>query len=217
MSQNKPLYSLSAERSVIGSLLLDPETWDKVSQIVTEADFYRHEHRAIFAAISDLCDRSTPFDVVTVGESLDRDGLLDEIGGVDYLIEVCEITPSVSSAVHYAEIVREHSVLRSLDQIGLKLRQQANERDGATAAEMIEESERLIMELGNSQQKEGGFRDSGDILNTTVEKIDALFNSDGKMSGVSTGLTDLDEMTNGLQKKDLIIVGARPSAGKQVY
>ena len=214
MSEIKNLYSISAERSVIGSLLIDSKTWDEVSNLVTESDFFRQEHQIVFSTISKLCDESQPFDMVTVGERLDRDGNIDLVGGIVYLIEVCENTPSISNAASYAAIVKEHSMLRGLDNIGQQLRQQTHDRDGATASQLIEESERLISELGSLQQNTGGFRSSGEILNSAVEQIEQRYNSGGQLSGLSTGLEDLDEITNGLQKKDLIILGGRPSMGK---
>ncbi|MGB2064265.1 replicative DNA helicase [Marinomonas gallaica] len=212
-----PPYSIEAERSVIGGLMLDPEAWEKVSELVMADDFYRPEHRAIFAVIARLADDSEPADVVTISERLDKRGELEDIGGVTYLIEVVEGTPSASNIASYAEIVRERSILRRLISTTNDINSRAYQPEGMTAAEVLEDAERQIFQLAEGGDKKGGPRIVADILSKTVDKIDELYHQEGSITGLSTGFTDLDAMTSGLQPSDLIIVAGRPSMGKTTF
>ncbi|MCO4785869.1 replicative DNA helicase [Marinomonas atlantica] len=212
-----PPYSIEAERSVIGGLMLDPQAWEKVSELVMADDFYRPEHRAIFAVIARLADDSEPADVVTISERLDKRGELGDIGGVTYLIEVVEGTPSASNIASYAEIVRERSILRRLISTTNDINSRAYQPEGMTAAEVLEDAERQIFQLAEGGDKKGGPRIVADILSKTVDKIDELYHQEGSITGLSTGFTDLDAMTSGLQPSDLIIVAGRPSMGKTTF
>ncbi|MBM6551229.1 replicative DNA helicase [Marinomonas ostreistagni] len=212
-----PPYSIEAERSVIGGLMLDTQAWDKVSEHVLADDFYRPEHRAIFAVIARLADDSEPIDVVTISERLDKRGELEDIGGVAYLIEIAEATPSASNIASYAEIVRERSLLRRLISTTNDISSRAYHPEGLTAAEVLDEAERKIFQIAEGGEKKGGPRIAADILSKTVDKIDELYHQEGSITGLSTGFTDLDAMTSGLQPSDLIIVAGRPSMGKTTF
>ncbi|MFT2110237.1 replicative DNA helicase [Marinomonas sp. 2405UD68-3] len=212
-----PPYSIEAERSVVGGLMLDPQAWDKVSEVVVPDDFYRPEHKQIFSAIARLVDDSEPVDVVTIGERLDKRGELDAIGGMAYLMEMVESTPSAANISAYAEIVRERSVLRSLISTTTDIATRAFNPEGMTAAEVLDEAERKIFQIAEGGNKKGGPRIVADILNSTVDKIDELYHQEGAITGLSTGFTDLDAMTSGLQKSDLVIVAGRPSMGKTTF
>ena len=212
-----PPYSIEAERSVVGGLMLDPEAWEKVSELVIADDFYRPEHQSIFAVIARLADESEPIDVVTIGERLDKRGDLESIGGMTYLIEVAEATPSSSNIASYADIVRERSVLRRLISTTNEISSRAFQPEGMTAAEVLDEAERKIFQIAEGGEKKGGPRIAADILSATVDKIDELYHQEGAITGLSTGFTDLDDMTAGMQKSDLIIVAGRPSMGKTTF
>lgn len=212
-----PPYSIEAERSVIGGLMLDPQAWDKVSELVMADDFYRPEHRAVFAVIARLADDSEPIDVVTISERLDKRGELEDVGGVAYLIEVVEATPSSANIGSYAEIVKERSVLRRLITTTNEISGRAFHPEGMTAAEVLDEAERKIFQIAEGGEKKGGPRIAADILSATVDKIDELYHQEGSITGLSTGFTDLDAMTSGLQPSDLIIVAGRPSMGKTTF
>ena len=177
-----PPYSIEAERSVVGGLMLDPEAWEKVSELVIADDFYRPEHKLIFTVIARLADESEPIDVVTIGERLDKRGDLESIGGMAYLIAARAFHP-----------------------------------EGMTAAEVLDEAERKIFQIAEGGEKKGGPRIVSDILSATVDKIDELYHQEGAITGLSTGFTDLDAMTAGMQKSDLIIVAGRPSMGKTTF
>ncbi len=212
-----PPYSIEAERSVVGGLMLDPEAWEKVSELVIADDFYRPEHQSIFAVIARLADESEPIDVVTIGERLDKRGDLESIGGMAYLIEVAEATPSSSNIASYADIVRERSILRRLISTTNDISSRAFRPEGMTAAEVLDEAERKIFQIAEGGEKKGGPRIAADILSATVDKIDELYHQEGAITGLSTGFTDLDDMTAGMQKSDLIIVAGRPSMGKTTF
>ncbi|MCZ2723279.1 replicative DNA helicase [Marinomonas sp. 15G1-11] len=212
-----PPYSIEAERSVVGGLMLDPQAWDKVSEVVVSDDFYRPEHKQIFSVIARLVDDSEPVDMVTIGERLDKRGELDAIGGVAYLMEMVESTPSAANIAAYAEIVRERSVLRALISTTTDITTRAFNPEGMTAAEVLDEAERKIFQIAEGGSKKGGPRIVSEILNVTVDKIDELYHQEGSITGLSTGFTDLDAMTSGLQKSDLIIVAGRPSMGKTTF
>lgn len=212
-----PPYSIEAERSVIGGLMLDPQAWDKVSELVVADDFYRPEHRAVFSVIARLADDSEPIDVVTISERLDKRGELDDIGGVAYLIEVVEATPSAANIASYADIVRERSVLRRLITTTNEINTRAYQPEGMTAAEVLDEAERKIFQIAEGGEKKGGPRGVAEILSKTVDRIDELYHQEGSITGLSTGFTDLDAMTSGMQPSDLIIVAGRPSMGKTTF
>lgn len=212
-----PPYSVEAERSVIGGLMLDPQAWDKVSELVVEMDFYRPEHKQIFAVVAKLADDSEPIDVVTIGERLDKRDELDGIGGMAYLIEVADSTPSSANIASYADIVRERSVLRRLISTTNEISTRAFHPEGLSAAEVLDEAERKIFQIAEGGSQQGAPRIVADILNATVDKIDELYHKEGAITGLSTGFTDLDEMTSGLQSSDLVIVAGRPSMGKTTF
>ena len=212
-----PPYSVEAERSVVGGLMLDPQSWDKVSEITVADDFYRPEHKQIFAVIARLADDSEPIDVVTIGERLDKRGELEMVGGMAYLIEMVESTPSAANIGAYAEIVRERSVLRRLISTTTEISTRAFHPEGMTAADVLDEAERKIFQIAEGGNKKGGPRIAADILSVTVDKIDELYHKEGAITGLSTGFTDLDAMTSGLQPSDLVIVAGRPSMGKTTF
>jgi replicative DNA helicase len=212
-----PPYSVEAERSVVGGLMLDPNAWDKVSELVVADDFYRPEHQQIFAVIAKLADESEPIDVVTIGEKLDKRGELEHVGGMTYLIEMAEATPSSANIGSYADIVRERSLLRRLISTSNEITTRAFHPEGLTAAEVLDEAERKIFQIAEGGDKKGGPRIVSDILSATVDKIDELYHQEGAITGLSTGFSDLDDMTSGLQKSDLVIVAGRPSMGKTTF
>ncbi len=212
-----PPHSLEAEQAVIGGLMLDNQSFDDVSEIVTEVDFYRREHKLIFRAIAQLGEENHPFDVITLGEALNKAGVLAEAGGMVYLAEVARNTPSASNIRAYAEIVRERSVLRQMIKVANEIAENAFNPKGRAASELLDEAERKVFAIAEQGQKAGGPRDIKSILKTTVDRIDRMFSSDESITGVTTGFTDLDGMTSGLQPSDLVIVAARPSMGKTTF
>jgi len=210
-----PPHSIQAEQSVLGGLMLDNERWDSVADKVASVDFYRKDHRMIFAAIQDLAEKQVPFDVVTISEALTKMDELDNAGGLAYLSVLAKDTPSAANIVAYANIVRDRSVLRQLIHIGSDISESAFNSEGLTTSDLLEKAEKSVFEIAEQRQKgQVGFTPIKELLGTAVEKIEALFEQEGNITGEGTGFTDLDEMTSGLQPGDLIIVAGRPSMGK---
>lgn len=210
-----PPHSIQAEQSVLGGLLLDNQTWDSVADKVGENDFYRRDHRLIFRAIAELAERQDPFDVVTISEVLETTGELQDVGGLAYLSTLARDTPSAANIVAYANIVRDRSVLRQLIHVGTEISDSAFSTEGRETAELLENAERKVFEIAEQRQKgQGGFNSIKSLLAKAVDKIEMLYEQDGDITGASTGFTDLDEKTSGLQPSDLIIVAGRPSMGK---
>lgn len=210
-----PPNSIEAEQSLLGGLMLDGQAWDKVADIVVADDFYRKDHRLVFAAIAELAERSEPSDVVTVSEFLDKRNELDAAGGLEYLATLANETPGAANVRAYAGILRERSVLRSLINAGNEISGSAYSTDGRSASELVDNAERLVFQIAEKGARgRVGFRSLKQILPETVDRIDLLHQSDGDITGIATGYTDFDKMTAGLQPGELIIIAGRPSMGK---
>ncbi|MGB3621064.1 replicative DNA helicase [Ketobacter sp. MCCC 1A13808] len=212
-----PPHSVEAEQSVIGGLMLDNQTFDDVSEITSDVDFYRRDHRLIFRAISQLAELGRPFDVVTLGEALDNAGILEDSGGMGYLALLAKNTPSASNIKAYAEIVRERSVLRQMISISSEIADAAFHPEGRSSTELLDEAERKVFGIAEQGSKKGGPQPIKDVLKSTVDRIDQMFKSDEKFTGIPTGFTDLDEKTSGLQAGALVVVAARPAMGKTTF
>ncbi len=213
-----PPHSIEAEQSILGGLLLDNSKWDVVGDKVIEDDFYRQEHRLIYRVIALLANSGNPVDVVTVAEELERINELETIGGMAYLGELVEKTPSATNVRAYAEIVHERAVLRRLISVSGEISDSAFNPQGRTTNELLDDAERKVFQISESQSgQEGGPQSVNPVLTKTLERIDTLFNSTDAITGVTTGFKDLDDMTSGLQPSDLIIVAARPSMGKTAF
>ncbi|NIL93424.1 MAG: replicative DNA helicase [Woeseiaceae bacterium] len=213
-----PPHSIETEQSLLGGLMLDHKSWDKVADIVSADDFYRKDHRLIFSAIASLADDANPCDVVTVSECLDSHGQLEAAGGLEYLASLANETPGAANARSYARILRERSMLRSLITAGNEISGAAFASDGRTAAEIVDEAERLVFEIAESGSRgKSGFRSLKDILPEAVDRIDILHQSDGDITGIPSGFVEFDKLTAGLQGGDLVIVAGRPSMGKTTF
>jgi replicative DNA helicase len=210
-----PPQSVEAEQAVLGGLLLDNSTWDSIADRLRAEDFYRRDHQQIFMAIAELSARSEPSDAVTLAEYLAAKGLADETGGLAYLAGLARDTPTAANIRAYADIVRERSLLRQLIRVSGEVAASAYDSEGRTAVELVDEAERRVFEIAEQGRRTGsGFVPLHDILGATIDRLDLLQQSQGQLTGVSTGYHDLDRMTAGLQPGDLIIVAGRPSMGK---
>jgi replicative DNA helicase len=212
-----PPNSIEAEQSVIGALLLDNNAWDTVADRVSEIDFYRHEHKLIFAAIQQLVSQQKPFDVLTISETLKARGALQDIGGEVYLYQLAENTPSTANIAAYADIVRERSVLRQLISATGEISATAFNPDGRTSAEILDEAERKVFTIAEQGTQRFAAVKMSQLLAQATQRMDELYHSKEPITGQPTGFTDLDKMTSGLQRGDLVIVAARPSMGKTVF
>jgi len=215
-----PPHSIEAEQSVLGGLLLDNAAWDRIADFLSEADFYRFDHRLIFQGIARLISATKPADVITVYEMLQVAGKAEEVGGLAYLNSLAQNTPSAANIRRYAEIVRERAVLRKLVTVADDIASAAFAPKGREVRELLDEAESkvfAIAEEGSRGQK--GFQEIQPLLTQVVERIDELYHRDSTtdVTGVPTGFIDLDKMTSGMQPGDLVIVAGRPSMGKTAF
>jgi replicative DNA helicase len=211
-----PPHSIQAEQSVLGGLLLDNQTWDSVADKVYANDFYRKDHRLIFNVIERLAEKQDPFDVITLSESLAATDDLQAVGGLAYLAMLAKDTPSAANIVAYANIVRDRSILRQLIHVGTDISDSAFNPDGKETTDLLEQAERDVFKIAEQRQRgqDDGFRSIKTLLASAVDKIETLYEQEGNITGASTGFSDLDELTSGLQPSDLIIIAGRPSMGK---
>jgi replicative DNA helicase len=210
-----PPHSIEAEQAVLGGLLLDPIAWDSVADVVTEGDFYRPDHRLIFAAIGTLAGEGKPCDVVTVSQHLERTAKLEVAGGLAYLSSVARDTPTAANVRAYAEIVRERSLLRQLIRAGTDIATSVFNNDGETARALVDRAEQRVFEIaeGSFRKREGAIA-VRTLLPGVIDQIDEWHNNPDKLRGLPTGFTDFDKLTGGLRPGDLVIVAGRPSMGK---
>lgn len=215
-----PPHSVEAEQSVLGGLLLENEALDKIADLLSAGDFYRHDHRLIFEHIAKLIEHNKPADIVTVAESLDNAAELSAIGGLAYLGALAQNTPSAANIRRYAEIVRERAVMRKLVEVGSGIAESAYNPQGRDAQQLLDEAESRIFQIAEGGKRSSeGFLDIKVLLPQVADRIDQLFQRDNQseVTGIPTGYTDLDSMTSGLQPGDLIIVAGRPSMGKTAF
>jgi replicative DNA helicase len=213
-----PPYSITAEQAVIGALMLDKQAWDKVADFLIEDDFYRRDHQLIYRAIKMLAEKQSPLDVITLSETLEQLGWLEECGGLAYLATLAKETPSAANIVAYAEIVREKSVLRKLISSGSEIADLAFYPQGRQTIELIESAEQKVFHIADQYRRKGtGFSPIKPLLAKAIDRIELLFQKEGHITGASTGFTDFDDMTSGMQPSDLVIVAGRPSMGKTSF
>lgn len=210
-----PPQSLDAEESVLGGVLLDMHALDRVVEVMNVDDFYRESHRKIFRAMLALTERGEPIDLVTLTDALKARGELQEVGGATYLAELIDKVPSAANIVHYARIVREKAVLRTLINVSNEIASRCynGEED---IERFLDEAERLIFDVSEKRVRPSFFKMS-DLIMDTVKTVEKLYERKELVTGVPTGFLDLDRMTAGLQPSDLIIVAARPSMGKTSF
>ncbi|MCC6198457.1 MAG: replicative DNA helicase, partial [Burkholderiales bacterium] len=212
-----PPHSLEAEQSILGGLLLDNEAADRIGDLVYEEDFYSDAHRVIYRHIVALAGEGKPVDVVTLSEALASAQKLDYVGGLAYLGVLVANVPSAANIRHYAQIVRERSILRQLAATAGEIADSAYNPLGRNARNVLDEAEAKVLHIA----EQGGrgqrtYTPLKDLLVGAVERIETLYNRDNPsdVTGVATGFADLDKETAGLQPGDLIIVAGRPSMGK---
>lgn len=212
-----PPHSQEAEQSVLGALMLDNRAWDRIADVIVADDFYRNDHRLIFTVMEHLVERHQPLDVLTLAEALKSRDQLNAAGGEAYLFELAKNTPSAANVVAYANIVREHSVLRQLIATGTDITETAFNPDGRDIKELLDDAERKVFRIASEGARSQGPIEISTLLARATDRIDALYHSDQSLTGISSGYTDFDEMTSGLQAGDLIIVAGRPSMGKTTF
>jgi len=214
-----PPHSVEAEQSVLGGLLLDNLAWDRAGDLLTDSDFYRFEHRLIFSAIGSLVNATKPADVITVFEHLQSLGKATDCGGLAYLNALAQSVPSAANMRRYAEIVRERAILRKLIAASDEIATTAFNPQGRPVPQILDEAEGKIFKIGEegSRQRQG-FQGIDKLVTALIDRVNELAeNGAEEVTGVRTGFYDLDRMTAGLQKGDLIVLAARPSMGKTAF
>ncbi|MBS0317344.1 MAG: replicative DNA helicase, partial [Proteobacteria bacterium] len=210
-----PPHSIEAESSVLGGLLLDNGAWDRVGDLLTDADFYRYEHRLVYAAVATLVNATRPADVITVFEQLQAQGKADEVGGLAYLNALAQYVPSAANIRRYAEIVRERAILRKLVRASDEIATSAFNTQGRAVDKILDEAEQKIFNIGEegSRMKQG-FQGMDALVVQLLDRVQEMADNPNDITGVPTGFYDLDRMTSGLQAGDLVVLAARPSMGK---
>ena len=210
-----PPHSIEAESSVLGGLLLDNGAWDRMGDVVVDGDFYRHEHKLIYAAIGTLINASKPADVITVYEQLQNLGKADEIGGLAYLNSLAQYVPSASNIRRYAEIVRERSILRKLVSASDEIATNAFNTQGKAVDKILDEAEQKIFNIGEEGTRmKQGFQSMDSLVVELLDRVTEMAENPNDITGVRTGFYEFDKMTSGLQPGDMIVLAARPSMGK---
>ncbi|RNC28933.1 MAG: Replicative DNA helicase [Candidatus Dichloromethanomonas elyunquensis] len=207
-----PPHNLEAEQAVLGALMLDPQKGSTVFEILSPEDFYRDTHKNIFLAIREIFEKGDPVDLVTVAENLRQNGKLESVGGIGTVSQIAASVPSAANVDHYARIAAEKALLRQLIKMAGYIEEKGYEA-GEEALNLLEEAERLILEISQRKTKEG-FVTIRTILLKTFDKIEYLYSNKGNLTGVPTYFKELDRITSGWQPSDLIIIAARPSMGK---
>jgi replicative DNA helicase len=213
-----PPHSIEAEQSVLGGLILANSSWDEISDVIVEHDFYRHDHQLIFRAIAQMLEQPSPVDLITLAEYFETHGQLDQVGELSYLGTLARNTPSAANILAYATIVRERSLLRRLISVSASISKAVFNPNGRSSDEILDLAEQQILEIAEKgAHRGGGFVHLSQALGNAMDRVAELFESDNPITGLSTGYTDLDLQTSGLQPADLIIVAGRPSMGKTSF
>jgi replicative DNA helicase len=215
MIDRLPPHSLEAEQSVLGAVLIDRETIIEIAEFLRPEDFYRQAHGSVYRAMLELFERREPVDLVTVAESLERSEDLEQVGGRSYLSQLSNATPTAVHAVQYARIVERKAVLRNLIGAAGKIAGIGYE-DPAEIQEAIDRAESELFQVSN-RRITAGFNQLRDLLHEAYDRLDYLHAHRGELSGISSGFLDLDQLTTGFQKSDLVVVAARPSVGKTSF
>jgi replicative DNA helicase len=210
-----PPHSIESESSVLGGLLLDNAAWDRVNDLLTESDFYRYEHRMVFAAVGTLINAAKPADVITVFEQLQSQGKAEEIGGLAYLNSLAQYIPSAGNIRRYAEIVRERAILRKLVSASDEISTNAFNPKGRPVAAILDDAEQKIFNIGEEGARiKQGFQGMDSLVVQLLDRVQQMAENPNDVTGVSSGFYDLDRLTAGFQAGDLIVLAARPSMGK---
>ncbi len=210
-----PPHNLEAEQSVLGSLMLDKDAIIRVADLVKVGDFYKGDHNTIYEAMLALYEEREPIDVLSLANRLDERHELDRVGGSGYLASLVNSVPSASNIVHYAKVVQKKSLLRRLIASAAEIVEMGYDESEDVQA-VLDEAEQKIFQVSQKYIQQD-FVPIKSILEVAFNRIDELHKNSGAMRGIPTHFPDLDNLLAGLQKSDLIILGARPSVGKSSF
>ena len=211
----QPPNSIEAEQALLSGIMLDTRAWDLVADRVSASDLYRADHRHIFKAIAEVVELGQHPDAVTIGEHLSKLGCLEEAGGKVYLARLVRNSAGAANIRAYAKIVRDRAMLRQLIEAAGDIAASAYEPEGREVADIVDEAECRVFDVADRGQRVGtGFESISERIEESLDRLQELSDSQNEITGVATGFTDLDEMTAGLQKGDLVVIAGRPSMGK---
>ena len=213
--ENVPPQDIEAEQAVLGAIFLDAEALVEAMAQIEPQDFYRRAHQIIFRSMIALNDRNENIDIITLKSQIESENTLEDVGGISYLTELSQVTPTASGVAHYAKIVKDKSTLRELIQAATKIVKEGYSQEGSVE-EIVEAAEKGILNV-SEKRNSTGFQAISDVLNSTMEHIDRLSQQNEEITGLPTGYPELDKMTAGLQPEELIILAARPAVGKTAF
>ncbi|WP_117168008.1 replicative DNA helicase [Paraliobacillus sediminis] len=213
--QRTPPHNIEAEQAILGAIFLEPESMSSATELLIPSDFYRASHQRIFQVMMQLTDKGEPIDLVTVTTALSNAKLLDEIGGVSYLSDLANAVPTAANIGYYNKIVEEKALLRRLIRTATDIVTDGFSKEDEVD-EVLSEAEKNILEVSN-RKNASAFKNIKDVLIDVYDNIEQLHHNDADVTGVPTGFRDLDKITSGFQRNDLIIVAARPSVGKTAF
>ncbi len=217
-SISQPLpHSIEAEQAVIGGLMLRNDAFDSIAEVLSDSDFYSKDHQLIFNAMTRLAADNQPFDPITLAESLQNSNELSSVGGAEYLVDLASSTPSSANVKAYTQIVLERSIVRQLIGAASDIVRKGYNPLGWDSSKLLAEAEGRLQEIIENRPKKGGFKEVILLIKEAVDRLDELFKNDADITGLSTGFADLDKMTSGWQKSDLVIIAGRPSMGKTAF
>lgn len=210
-----PPHNIEAEQAVLGAVFLEPEAMSTAAEFLLPEDFYRASHQRIFEVMLSLADRGEPIDLVTVTTALSNNKVLEEVGGVSYLSDIANSVPTAANISYYTKIVSEKSTLRNLIRTATNIVTSGYEEEDSVE-DVLNSAEKDILEVSQSKSS-GAFKSIKDVLIDVYDNIEELHNNEGGVTGIPTGYRDLDNITSGFQRNDLIIIAARPSMGKTAF
>jgi replicative DNA helicase len=210
-----PPQNIEAEQSVLGGILIDSESINKVIDIVSPEDFYRESHRKIYELMIELYEKSEAIDIITLSSLAKDRGLLEEVGGVTYLSSLVDMMPSAANIIQYAKIVREKAILRELINVANEIIEKSHEVD-LDVEDYVDDAEKMIFQVSEKKFKPS-FYHIKDVVKENVKTIWKLYEQKQAVTGIPTGFIELDRLTSGLQPCDLIVVAGRPSMGKTAF
>ena len=215
LPQRVPPQSIDAEMSVLGAMLIKKEAITQAQELLKADDFYREAHRLVYDAMLELAGNGEPVDLVTLTEALRKKEILEKVGGISFLTQLANYTPTAANIVYHAKIVKEKSELRHLIDAATEIASAAYEATDEVT-DIMDDAEKKILAIAGSQST-GGFEPIKDIVINAIDHVESIYESKGGLTGIGTGFKDLDAMTSGLQKSDLVLVAARPSMGKTAF
>ena len=213
--ENVPPQDIEAEQAVLGAIFLDADALVEAMAVIEPQDFYRRAHQIVFRSMIALNDRNENIDIITLKSQIESENTLEDVGGISYLTELSQVTPTASGVAHYAKIVKDKSTLRELIQAATKIVKEGYSQEGSVE-EIVEAAEKGILNV-SEKRNSTGFQAIADVLNSTMEHIDMLSQQNEEITGLPTGYPELDKMTAGLQPEELIILAARPAVGKTAF